>query len=254
MEEVAGIVGGGGGGAVHGLDHGIATGVGAIGAEIIIAIGGEAGGGQAEDDFTEVDAGGIEEAEAGKVVDFAPAVNTVGNENATEFQQTLAGDFVLGGHESFTACVMVVAGELDGFIESEALVAGNAVVEGMGENLMRELALDPAEDGGIGRDIEMDDAGAGLQLGAEEHGAEEETYFPVGGEVGAMAESTAIPESGGFSWDGLVFHPNGIAQAVAQDTAGVAFAGAVVEERHGGVGVGDDGENSALCLSDVSFP
>lgn len=56
--------------------------MGAIGAQVVVAVGGEAGGGQAEDDFAEVDAGRIEEAEAVEVVDFAPAVNAVGDEDA----------------------------------------------------------------------------------------------------------------------------------------------------------------------------
>jgi hypothetical protein len=234
VEEVAGVVGGGAGGAVHGLDHGIEAGVGAIGAEVVVAVGGEASGGQAEDDFAEVDAGGIEEAEAIEVVDFAPAVNAVGYEDAAEFEQALVVDLVFGGRKDiFAAGMVVVADELDGLIEGEALVAGDAVVEGMGEELVSELALETAEDGGIGRDIEVDDAGAGLQLGAEQHGAEEQADFPVGSEVGAVAKGTAIAKSLGFPGDGLVFHPSRVAQAVAQDAAGVAFAGAVVEGRHG---------------------
>lgn len=142
-----------------------------------------------------------------------------------------------GREDIFAAGMVVVAGELDGFIEGESLVAGDAVVEGMGEELVSELALEAGEDGWIVRDIEVDDAGAGLQLGAEEHGAEEESDFPVGGEVGAVAEGTAIAESRGFPGDSLVFHPGGVAKPVAQDAAGVAFAGAVVEGRHGLLGV-----------------
>jgi hypothetical protein len=215
------------------LDHGIEVGVGAIGAKVVVAGGGESGGGQAEDNFAEVDAGGIEEAEAVEIVDFAPAVNAVGNEGAAEFEQSLVVELVFGGRaESFAAGMVVVAGELDGFIEGKAFVAGDAVVEGMGEELVGELALETAEGGGMGRDIEVDDAGAGLILGAEEHGTEEEACFPVGSEVGAVAEGTAIAESRGFPGDGLVFHPCGVAQTEAQDAAGVAFAGAVVEGRH----------------------
>jgi hypothetical protein len=85
-------------------------------------------------------------------------------------------------------CGLVVAGELDGFVEGEALVAGDDLDRVAVENFMAELAPEAVERAGIGREVEIENPGAGLELDAEEDGAEVECGFPVGGAVGAVAE------------------------------------------------------------------
>ena len=65
-----------------------------------------------------------------------------------------------------------MAGELDGFVKGEALVAGNDFEGVAGENFMAELAPEAVERAGIGREIEVENPGAGLELDADEEGAD----------------------------------------------------------------------------------
>lgn len=224
------------GGAVHGFDHEVEGGVGAVAAFIVVACFGELAGGEEQYDLSWLDAVGGEDGDAIEVGGFAPAVDTVADEDGADFEE--AGlveipETVPQAGMGFSG--LVVAGELDGFIESQAFVARHDLERVAGEDFVAELALEAVDDAGVGREVEIEDPGSGLDFDAEEDRAEVEGGFPVGGAVNAMTQGTAVKEQ----VDALLGHeaelmafcrPGSITEAMAQDLAGAVFAGAVVEE------------------------
>lgn len=126
VEPFPGVFRGGAGVAVHGLDHEIEGGVGAVGAFVVVAGFGEAAGGEGEDDFAGLEAVGGEDGDAVEVGGLAPAVDAEADEEGADFHE--AGLVVIpdsGIAPRMIFCGLMVAGELDGFVEGEALVAGD---------------------------------------------------------------------------------------------------------------------------------